>query len=398
MRAHTQVRRNNELRPIWDVTLSNFKRKHRGEQAVLLEETSVDGSTGTTAMPHAVGESELGLSPIDWDHALAVESFLNHPKMVKDKIETNTFNMTAAQAYQVLFDLKEANHEEVGETQVLRHPASADLSSRKRKVETRNLEDLPQFVADARGILHRELQTRVFGTSFEDRPSDIRLVQLHMSKQMPVEDVLPPILLSRARAIYLQMLREAATINGTAVRTVPPKTAAKTNFFRSGAVASSISSMATSAATAANTTSDPVQLEVQRWAALPQEKIQSCDMGDGLINEFDLIYSVRKDFPLHYTLFRMVAVHIAHEGNSESTFSEAGGVAQASIDADFMAVLVRINGNKAIYKPGWEDILSEYKLRFGKPTAEEINAERNDVDAPREDAIGDGCESEIGEE
>ena len=391
----SQVSRNNELRPVWDMALSSFKRKHRGAQAVMLEETSTDGSTGTTCIPNAVGESDIGLSTTDWEDALAVESFLRHPKLIKEKIEKLTFGTTAAQAYQMLFDLKETNYETEGEVIVLAHPTTAALGERKRKQEVRRFDELPEFVRAARSIMYNELSSRIFGTSFDERPSDVRLVQLYMSKQIPVEDLLPPMLLSRARAIYLQMLRDAASINGTAIRTSPRKVARKTQqFFRSETVSASMSAVsAATSAVSTDTLLDPVQAEAQRWAALPQEKIQNCNMGDGLVNEFDLIHSVRQEFPLHYTLFRMVSVHIAHEANSESTFSEAGGLSNASIGTNFLSMLVRINGNKSICKPSWDEILAEYKIRFGKPSEEEMQAACDDEDGG-EESEADGSEPE----
>ena len=213
----------------------------------------------------------------------------------------------------------------------------------------------------------------MFGCGREERPNDSRLVLIYMSKQMAVEDVLPEALVPRARALYLQMLRDAASLNGTPELT-PSRKPSKPGLFRSQSVTASLNSSATSATASHSSSGDVVQMEAQRWSALPQEVIQACDPGGGVINEFDLIYSVRQEFPLHYTLFRQIATHIAHEANSESTFSEAGGLTHHRMNADFLSLLVRINGNKATCKPAWEDIYEEYKIRFGKLTAEEERA------------------------
>ena len=46
------------------------------------------------------------------------------------------------------------------------------------------------------------------------------------------------------------------------------------------------------------------------------------------MNEFALLYKQRHAFPLHYTVFRQVSSHLAHEANTEQLFSLAGGLSE----------------------------------------------------------------------
>ena len=68
--------------------------------------------------------------------------------------------------------------------------------------------------------------------------------------------------------------------------------------------------------------------------------------------------------PLHYLLFRMCAAHLPHEANSESTFFRAGMLSDPNLEPGMHAVLMRINGNKATYKPLSEDLLARYKRNY----------------------------------
>jgi hypothetical protein len=63
--------------------------------------------------------------------------------------------------------------------------------------------------------------------------------------------------------------------------------------------------------------------------------------------------------PHYHSILWQLAPHIAHEGNTESTFGEARGLTNDSIAADFLCLLVRIAGNKKVYKPSWELVLKE---------------------------------------
>ena len=39
------------------------------------------------------------------------------------------------------------------------------------------------------------------------------------------------------------------------------------------------------------------------------------------MNEFKMMWSLRESFPLHFTVFKQTACHLAHEANVEQVFS-----------------------------------------------------------------------------
>lgn len=143
----------------------------------------MDGSSGTKSVPRAVLCAEVGLSDAEWEESLAVESFLAHPKTLKDIIEINISSVTAAQAFTLLFDLARHMAELTGNVTMLQHPDGPSLRARNRTSVTASLVDLPNFVAVARTVLAEELTKRMFGSDYEDRPSDTRLVQIYIHVQ-----------------------------------------------------------------------------------------------------------------------------------------------------------------------------------------------------------------------
>ena len=88
-----------------------------------------------------------------------------------------------------------------------------------------------------------------------------------------------------------------------------------------------------------------------------QETINSCkDTKTGLINEFELMYKVRSKFPLHYTVFKQVSAHMAHEANTVQLFSLAGNTSDPSKDALHLARQCRVAKNKAVFMPSIKEI------------------------------------------
>ena len=55
---------------------------------------------------------------------------------------------------------------------------------------------------------------------------------------------------------------------------------------------------------------------LERWSKIDKSTIRSFKDDDGIVNDVALIYSVRNSFPLHYIVFKQLASHISHEGNS----------------------------------------------------------------------------------
>ena len=81
-----------------------------------------------------------------------------------------------------------------------------------------------------------------------------------------------------------------------------------------------------------------------------------------------MLFSVRKELPLHALLFKQVSSHLAHEGNAEETFSLSGKLSNDNTHTQpgFLATLVRINKNRNRCDPSAPAILKGYKAKYGK--------------------------------
>ena len=110
--------------------------------------------------------------------------YLKHPLLIKNFLEKKFSHMTGAQSYMLLYDLKESMLENSGTISLLEFPSDASIAARKRKPFSARLDALPQIVTLARAELADQLGVRIFGTQYEDRPSDTRLIQIYMSKQV----------------------------------------------------------------------------------------------------------------------------------------------------------------------------------------------------------------------
>ena len=107
-----------------------------------------------------------------------------------------------------------------------------------------------------------------------------------------------------------------------------------------------------------------VDAEIKLWEKMDPALISKHVGSDGILDEFALVSDIEDVMPLHYLLFRMCAAHLPHEANSESTFFRAGMLSDPNLEPGMHAVLTRINGNKATYKPLSEDILARYKRNY----------------------------------
>ena len=66
----------------------------------------------------------------------------------------------------------------------------------------------------------------------------------------------------------------------------------------------------------APTALDPVLEERRRWDGMgAREYARFFDNKTGLLNEFQMMWALRHEYPLHYILFRQTACHMSHEGN-----------------------------------------------------------------------------------
>ena len=120
--------------------------------------------------------------------------------------------------------------------------------------------------------------------------------------------------------------------------------------------------------------------EAARWAELDKKTIGEFRDGEGIVNEFALMYHVRNSFPLHYIVFKQTASHIPHEGNSEQLFSRSGALSDdnGKMDPARLGVWTSIGVNYSTYQPAAKLILERYMLKFskgGRATAAQLHAD-----------------------
>ena len=315
----SQIQRDNTLRPVVDPVIDGYKRDNRGKLDAIVEP---DDSDATSKLGKAVPASQIGLSPDEWDASLELEAFLDHPFQIKDTIEYKGY-CTGAQALYLVHDLSKGCAPEKSLTVKL-HPTSIKVDSRKRSLtEVREAEHLHELTSTARSIMVDELNSRFFG----ERPSNIRLVQIWMSKQRAADKWLPAAWHIIARGLYLKMLRDAAAIGKITTRLSPCKKKQKSEASSSSLVRNLSSDedepMQVESVEGDGET-DGVLDEVERWKNLDKVTIREFRDTEGLLNEFALLHKLRHTFPLHVIVFKQVSSHLAHEANSEQLFSRSG--------------------------------------------------------------------------
>ena len=113
---------------------------------------------------------------------------------------------------------------------------------------------------------------------------------------------------------------------------------------------------------------DKVQSEVKLWAALDLSRVKKHTGAEGLVNELALIFELKPDFPLHFSVFKQVSSHRPHEGNAETTFSLSGRLSSPNThtSSSYLSILVRINKNKVSKNPLANEILPAYKRKYHK--------------------------------
>ena len=111
---------------------------------------------------------------------------------------------------------------------------------------------------------------------------------------------------------------------------------------------------------------DPVVDEMHRWQRLDITAHKDCMSDTGMLNEFKLLWKVRKEFPLHFIVFKQTASHLPHEGNVEQIFSAAGHLSDPNMDSNFLAILTSVGRNKKAFCPTTKSISEKYFDLFGK--------------------------------
>jgi len=142
--------------------------------------------------------------------------------------------------------------------------------------------------------------------------------------------------------------------------------------------------------------SNAIELEIQRWSALPAERVDAYREDCGMINEYKLLFDMRQEFPLHFFLFRQTCVHIAHEANAENTFSLSGSLSNENTHTGscFLSRSTRIQSNKCRLKPDPKLVLKRYLAKYRKPTpGEDVEdvAEAESDEGGEEDADEEGA-------
>jgi len=348
------------LRPGIDGCLEKYKRENKGNKEAIIESNESDQGSKVGV---AVAASELGLTAEDWENSIEMEAWLKYPFMIKDTIE-NVPYCTGAQSMALLWDLKTSCRASAA-LRVKLLPPTLKMADRERTIEVREGANLGEPTSTGRTVMAEELQARVF----DARPSNMRLVQCIMSKQMKASIYLSTEQFEFGKTIYLMMLRQAVSIAAVPTRASPPRAAKKAKIDVSDALFGGGGGDITPASPARTTQGadvdfDPVADEVARWASLEKASYQAFYDDKGLLNEFAMMWALRERFPLHFVLFKQTACHIPHEANVERLFSRAGNLSDPNMDTHFLATLTRIGFNKFTYKPSWETIKAAYFAKY----------------------------------
>ena len=112
---------------------------------------------------------------------------------------------------------------------------------------------------------------------------------------------------------------------------------------------------------------DDVAIEVERWKSISLETLSHYrDTETGMINEFAFMWAVRKQYPLHFFVFKQTASHLPHEGNVEQIFSLGGRISDPNMNPGYLATLVFIGSNAKVYMPDKHAIYQRYLRKFTK--------------------------------
>ena len=108
-------------------------------------------------------------------------------------------------------------------------------------------------------------------------------------------------------------------------------------------------------------------IEVERWKAISADTLDAYKNAEtGMINEFAFMWAKRKEFPLHYFVFKQTASHLPHEGNVEQIFSLGGRLSDPNINPAYLASLVFVGSNIKLFTPPKDAVLQRYLRKFSK--------------------------------
>ena len=366
--TYLQISQNHLLHPVLAPAVEKYKRQNRGKQDAIVESDESE-SAGANKVGRAVAAAELGLSATDWDEGIEMEAFLERPFQTKELIEKGKAGggmITGAQSLMLMHNLR-ASNEASKPLSVKLLPPSPSLEDRSRVSEQRTAISLGPCVVTAREVMVKELNDRFFG----ERPSNSRLVQLHMSKQMRSTAWLPAAWRTLAETLYLAWLRKASNHLKSSTVQLPssPNKRAKVTSSSSSTLIlfDDDEEAATAAAADDDDENDELTLEVERWKSISTDTVNTFKSKEtGMLNEFAFMWAKRKDFPLHYFVFRQTASHLPHEGNVEQIFSLGGRLSDPNMNPAYLATLVFMGANQKVFMPPVKEVWQRYLRKFTK--------------------------------
>ena len=86
--------------------------------------------------------------------------------------------------------------------------------------------------------------------------------------------------------------------------------------------------------------------------------------GDGLLNDFKMMWALSESYPLHFIIFKQYACHLPHEANVEQVFSRAGLLSDPNLLPVHLATLVKVGYNRKAFKPLLAAIKDKYYEKF----------------------------------
>lgn len=313
------------LRPALQQAVDDFKAGNRNIEEAIVEFEDDDESGSKVGK--AVPTSALGVTAEQWEDSLHLESFLKKCYDVKESMEHKGY-LTGAQSMMVIHTLmKEAA---AGSLSILKFPVSLTVDARlQRTAERIEKDQVCALVQQASNILRQELQDRFFTW----RPSNSRLVLGYMSKQKKPEKWLTREQVDLAKTCYFTMLRESDEIlKGDAAKVTEKKRSSPRLAKKRKLIADSDSDEdfevlgidSEARADVEENNKDSVTDEIDSWKHMSREKYKVYEDEDGIINEFQMMWELRLEFPHHYIVFLQCAAHLLHEANVEQIFSLAG--------------------------------------------------------------------------
>ena len=112
-------------------------------------------------------------------------------------------------------------------------------------------------------------------------------------------------------------------------------------------------------------TSDPVDIEIQRWNDI-SESILARHRGQGKsMNLYSLFSEQRSSFPLLFALFGQTAPGITHEANVERVNSAAQGLLDPNLDANTLSRYIYIVRNASVYGMDLQAVRERYIKKYG---------------------------------